>query len=272
MLLFSCRFEACANLPTICECQQTLCTMYLAHTAHPQFLGLVLGCLAWIFVMITAGLNEWRLWYLDVGNTSVITSGVAWVGIWRACFYSQVLAKVENCQSISISAPFAPAEIPVAQVLMMLAAVTGLAATICGAVAMRLVYFSVADRRNMRLVFVLAGTLYLLTSGLCLVPLLWNINSVAKNNTIDFPQEFQLPSAPARQHVGSAIGVGIFASLLSLLSGLLFLSYRYVCRSLRSQEPRDTREPVLGPQAKTSLANPENHGRDNPAYLSEDVS
>lgn len=257
---------------TICEHQhqQTLCTMYLAHTAHPQFLGLFLGCLAWIFVMITAGLNEWRLWYLDVGDASVITSGVAWVGIWRACFYSHVLAQVENCQSISISAPFAPVEIPVAQVLMMMAVVTGLAANICGAVAMRLVYFSVAARRNMRLVFVLAGMLYLLTSGLCVVPLLWNINSVAKNNTIDFPREFQLPSAPVRQRVGSAIGVGIFAAVLSLISGLLFLSYRYVCRSLRPQEPRDAGEPALGPQTKTSL--PENHGRDNPAYLSEAVS
>lgn len=246
--------------------------MYLAHTAHPQFLGLLLGCLAWIFVMITAGLNEWRLWHLDVGNTSVITSGVAWVGIWRACFYSHVLAKVENCQSIGVSAPFAPAEIPAAQVLMMLAVVTGLAANICGAVAMRLVYFSVADRRNMRLVFVLAGMLYLLTSGSCAVPLLWNMNSVLRNNTIDFPQEFQLPSAPVRQYIGSAIGVGIFAAVLSLVSGLLFLSYRYVRRSLRSQEPRDTGEPVLGPQTKPSLANPKNHGRDNPGYLSEDVS
>lgn len=239
--------------------------LYLAHTAHPQFLGLLLGCLAWIFIMITTGLNEWRLWHLDVSNASVITSGMAWVGIWRACFYSHVLPKVENCETISISAPFAPTEIPVAQVLMMLAVVTGLAANICGGVAMRLAYFSVAARQNMRLVFVLAGMLYLLTGGLCLVPLLWNMSSVLKNNTIDFPQEFQLPSAPGRQHIGSAIGVGIFASVLIFISGLLFLSYRYVRRSLKSQEPRDT-------QTKTSLANPENHGRDNPAYLNEDVS
>uniref|UniRef100_H3C1M1 Claudin 34 n=1 Tax=Tetraodon nigroviridis TaxID=99883 RepID=H3C1M1_TETNG len=200
-----------------------------------EFLGLVLGFLAWILIMITAGLNEWRLWQVD--EVSVITSGVAWVGIWRACFYSQVLPQVENCWSIGISAPFAPPEIPAAQVLMMLAVVSGLAANVCGAVAMRLAYFSVKNRRNMRLLFLLAGSLYLLTGGVCLVPLLWNMSSVLKNNTIDFPPHFQLPSAPVGQQVGSAIGVGIFASLLTLLSGLLFLCYRYAWRSLRAEEP-----------------------------------
>lgn len=236
--------------------------MYLAHTAHSQFLGLVLGFLAWIFIMVTAGLNEWRLWHVE--DAPLITSGVAWVGIWRVCFHSQALSQVENCRSIGISAPFAPAEIPTAQVLMMLGVISGLAANVCGAVAMRLAYFSVRNRRNMRLVFRLAGALYLLTGGMCLVPLLWNMSSVLKNNTIDFPPEFQLPSAPVRQHVGSAIGVGIFASLVTLLSGLLFLCYRYAWRSLRSEEPSG--EPVPRPPTLTCPSDPENRGRDNPAY------
>lgn len=238
--------------------------MYLTHTAHSQFLGLVLGFLAWIFIMITTGLNEWRLWQVD--NVSVITSGVAWVGIWRACFYSHVLPQMENCQSISISAPFVPVEIPVAQVLMMLAVISGLAANIFGAIAMRLAYFSVKNRRNMRLVFMLAGMLYLLTGGMCLVPLLWNMTSVLKNNTIDFPPEFQLPPAPVRQHIGSAIGVGIFASIVILLSGLLFLCYRYAWKSLREEEPRDTGEPVPGARTITPPANPEKNGMDNHAF------
>lgn len=238
--------------------------MYLAHTAHSQFLGLVLGFLAWIFIMITAGLNEWRLWQVD--DVSVITSGVAWVGIWRACYYSQVLPQVETCRSISISAPFAPTEIPVAQVLMMLAVISGLAANICGALAMRLAYFSVKKRRKMRLLFPLAGLLYLLTAGICLVPLLWNMTSVLKNNTIDFPPEFRLPSAPVRQRIGSAIGVGIFASILVLSSGLLFLRYRYAWKSLRSQESGDTGDSVPGPQTITPAGKAEKDGRDNPAY------
>ncbi|KAI4794383.1 hypothetical protein KUCAC02_032098 [Chaenocephalus aceratus] len=97
---------------------------YVAHTAHWQFLGLTFGVLAWILTVATTGLNEWRLWF--VSDVSVVTSGVAWVGIWRACFYSHALPVIENCRSISISDSFAPAEIPVAQVLMVSALVCGL--------------------------------------------------------------------------------------------------------------------------------------------------
>lgn len=167
--------------------------LYVSHTAHWQFLGLIAGILAWILIMTTSGINEWRMWH--VADTSVVTSGVAWVGIWRTCFYSHTLPEMENCQSIAISDAFVPTEILVAQVCMVLASICGLAGNISAAVAMRLVYFSVEDRRNVRLMFVLAGSLYLLTGILCLVPLVWNMRSVLNNSTIDFPPEFQIGRA-----------------------------------------------------------------------------
>ncbi|XP_042339582.1 claudin-34-like [Plectropomus leopardus] len=249
---------------------------FLAHTAHWQFLGLVSGFLAWILIMTTVGLNEWRLWH--VADVSVITSGVAWVGIWRACFYSHALPSMENCQSISVSAPFAPAEIPAAQVLMVLAMICGLVGNITAVVAMRMVYFSLEDRRNVRLVFVLAGMLYVLTATLCVVPLAWNLNSVLNNRTIDFPPEFQLPAAPLRQQVGSAIGVGLAATILMLVSGLIFLSYRYVWETLSAEAPRASRVPLHGPWTETTpaqrseLPNGDNQGRDNPAFHYGEVS
>lgn len=244
--------------------------LHLAHTAHLQFLGLITGFLAWILIMATAGLNEWRLWH--VADVSVITSGVAWVGIWKACFYSQVLPKVENCWSISITDSFAPTEIPVAQVLMTLAVTCGLAANIVAALAMRMVYFSVEDRKHIRLVFVMAGTLYLLTGTSCLVPLAWNMNSVLKNNTIDFPPDIPLPSAPVSQRVGSAIGVGILASIMILISALLFLGYRYTWESLSSEAPIHTKDPLQGPSPETTQANPKSHGKDNPSFYGEESS
>eukprot|EP00064_Thunnus_orientalis_P013798 superscaffoldBa00002300_g13838 len=245
--------------------------MYLAHTAHWQFLSLLAGVLAWILIMTTTGMNEWRLWH--VADMSVITSGVAWVGIWRVCFYSHALPKIENCQSISISDPFVPAEIPVAQVLMLLAVICGMAGNISAAVAMRIAYFSVQDRRNIRLVFVLAGTLYVLTGTICLVPLAWNMNSVLNNSTIDFTPEFYLPTAPVKQQVGTAIGVGIFASILIIISGLFFLCYQYVWETLRSEAPRGTRDPFSGALSqKFELPNGESRGIDNPAFYIEEVS
>ncbi|KAM9849290.1 claudin-34 [Aulostomus maculatus] len=238
--------------------------MYLAHTAHWQFLGLVAGCLAWILTMTTAGINEWRVWH--VADMSVITSGVAWVGIWRTCFYSHALPNIENCQSISILDDFVPTEMIVAQVLMMLAGICGLAGNISGSVAVRMAYFSVDGRKNIRLVFVLAGTLYVLTAVLALVPLVWNMRSVLNNNTIDFPPEFHLPPAPIRQQVGSAIGVGIFASILMLISGLLFFCYQYVWEALSPEAPRDA---LHGPQTETSQ--PDKRGVENPAFDNQGV-
>ncbi|KAG7276283.1 hypothetical protein CRUP_015606 [Coryphaenoides rupestris] len=76
---------------------------YLADTAHAQFLGLVVGCVAWILIMATAGLNEWRLWYVP-DATAVVSSGVAWVGIWRACFYSHTLGRFEVCRHMDAEA------------------------------------------------------------------------------------------------------------------------------------------------------------------------
>ncbi|XP_005732499.1 claudin-34 [Pundamilia nyererei] len=242
--------------------------LYLTHTAHWQFLGLIVGFLAWILTMTTAGLNEWRLW--RVGNASIISSGEAWVGIWRTCFYSHVLPDVENCRSISISDSFLPVEIPVAQVLMMLAAIFGLAGNICAAVAVRMAYFSVEDRRSIRLVFLLAGALYLLTGMSSLVPLAWNMNSVLKNNTIDFPPEFQIPAPPVSQRVGSAIGVGLCASIATLLSGLLFLCYRYAWRAVSTAGPGDQ---LNGPWTVTTLPRKSElvnrAGMDNAAFHSE---
>ncbi|KAG7473001.1 claudin-34-like, partial [Solea senegalensis] len=243
--------------------------LYLAHTAHWQFFGLAVGSLAWIITMATVGLNEWRLWYVD--DVPAVTSGVAWVGIWRACFYSHVLSEAEFCRSMGVADAFVPVEILVAQVLMMLSVICGLAANFVAAAAMRMAYFSVKDRRNIRRMFVLAGTLYLLTGALSLVPLAWNMNSVLVNRTIDFPPEFHLPAAPLTQQVGSAIAVGIIASILMLVSGIIFLSYRYVRRTLTSETQRHANKPTYRHWSLTS-ATADVNGRDNAAYFSDDVS
>lgn len=239
---------------------------HLVHTAHPQFLGLVCGFLAWILIMVTTGLNEWRLWRVE--DVEVVTSGVAWVGIWRACFYSHNLSQIENCWSISIGDSFVPTEIVAAQVLMMTAVIVGLAANACAAYAMRMAYFSVKNRRNIRPVFLLPGGLYVLTSVLCMVPLLWNTHSIINDRPIDFPPEFHLPSSPVAQQIGSGIAVGLFASTVIFLSGLFFLCYRYAWRPLSSEAPRDARDPLQG---RGTLASRGSRGRDNLSFQREEA-
>ncbi|XP_061680276.1 claudin-34 [Syngnathoides biaculeatus] len=231
---------------------------FLAHTAHWQFAGLLTGCLGWILTMATAGTDEWRLWHVDPENrTAVITSGVAWVGIWRACFHSHATPEMENCQSMGVSDGFVPPEIRAAQVLLVSAALGGLAGNAAAVEAVRRVYFSIGDRGGVRAAFVLAGALYLLTVALVLVPLLWNMNSVLNDDAIPFPPRFRLPAAPAGQRVGAAVGVGFVAAVLMLISGLLFLSYQHVWKTLRPELPR-RRVPAEDERA-----------RDNPAFRAD---
>uniref|UniRef100_A0A3B4BCY2 Claudin 34 n=1 Tax=Periophthalmus magnuspinnatus TaxID=409849 RepID=A0A3B4BCY2_9GOBI len=194
--------------------------LYIAHTAHWQFLALVLGFLSWIITLATLGLDEWRVWF--VNNTTVINSGVAWVGIWRICFYSHVLSEIEYCQYLSITESFLPTEIKLGQVLMMLAVITGLTGNGIAAYGIRMAYFSVKNRSRIKIVFLLAGIIYLFTGFCTLLPIAWNLNSILNNRTIDFPPEYHFPATPVSQKVGSAIGVGFFASVLMLLSGLTF--------------------------------------------------
>ncbi|KAM6963065.1 claudin-34 [Aplochiton taeniatus] len=253
--------------------------VYLAHTAHWQFFGLVVGCVGWILTMVTAGLNEWRLWY--VADESVITSGVAWVGIWRACFYSHVLSgPAEVCRSMGIAQGYVPVEISVAQVLCVAAVVLGLAGSVSAFLAVRSVYFSMDSRRHVPLLFSAAGGFYVLT-GLCsLVPLAWNMSSVLANRTIHFPPEFYMPAAPVTQGVGSAIGTGMIASFLVIIGGVSFLCYRLPGKSLRSWvDP--TKDPLNGPWTTTVLSkkSPVGNGdagvggsqaRDNPGFLANE--
>jgi len=49
---------------------------YLAHTAHTQFLGLMVGCVAWILTAATLGLDEWRLWYVPDAAAAVSSADV----------------------------------------------------------------------------------------------------------------------------------------------------------------------------------------------------
>lgn len=246
--------------------------LFLADTAHRQFLGLVVGFVGWILTMATAGLDEWRLWY--VSDISVITSGVAWVGIWRACFYSHTLPKIENCQSINIWDGFLPVEILMAQVLMMLAVICGLAGNITAALAMRTAYFSVEDRRPLRMLFLLAGALYFLTAALSVVPLVWNMMSLLNNSAIAFPPKYHLPSVPKSQEVGSAIGLGILSSIMMLISSLIFFCYQHVWESVSSEISKAPPNApwTAGLQNTFEMPKEDRKGADNPSFHIEETS
>ncbi|MBN3303072.1 claudin-34 [Amia ocellicauda] len=257
---------------------------YLANTAHLQFFSFWLGVVGWILSAVATGLIEWRVWY--VSDTTVISSGVAWVGIWRVCFFSDELVlsemRVMYCRSISVSDGFAPPEIFTAQGLMLVAVIAGALGKASSVYALRNVYFGIQEPRPIRVAFSLSGALFVFAGVCILIPIGWNLNSVLQNKTIHFPLDFHMPSSPMKQEPGAAIGVGIAALVLLILSGLLFYVYEFPEKKLASVQPfyKSTEDAdVLSLRSSFSSRPisavsrdlwPSCHSVDNPAFQSQE--
>lgn len=203
--------------------------MYLVPRSHLQFVGFWLGVVGWTLSVVTIGVIQWRVWY--TADTALITSGVAWVGIWRVCFYSRWLVTSQYqllfCQPMRIWDTFVPFDIRAAQVLMLVAAAIGVGGNASAALGLQKIFFGMEEQKPIMTAFRMAGTLSLL-AGLCLlVPLAWNVYSVVGNHTIAFPGSFHMPSAPLKQEVGDGIRIGVVASIMMVSSGFVFLSYRF---------------------------------------------
>ncbi|KAL3045499.1 hypothetical protein OYC64_013717 [Pagothenia borchgrevinki] len=232
---------------------------YLAHTGHSQLLALSLSCIGCTLTAVSLGLIQWRVWL--VSDREVISSGVAWVGVFRACFNSHTLVtpgyRVMHCRFISLMEDFTPPEIVGGQVLMLLSLLVGLCGNAGGVYTLRNVYFGMGKNSPIRLTFLTSGALCLMAAIMSLTPLLWNLNSVVTNQTIKFPPEFKLPPTPDSQHIGLGIWVGLVGTSLMIVSGIIFCTYRLPVRSEnRAETVTDSRG------ASTSATG----GKDNPAF------
>ncbi|XP_031679717.1 claudin-34-like [Oncorhynchus kisutch] len=255
---------------------------YLVHTAHPQFVSLWLSAVGWALTAVTLGLIQWRVW--QVADLTFITSGEAWVGLWRVCFYSHTLVtsgfRVMYCQSMALSDSFTPPEVATAQVLTLLGLVVGFCGNAAAVYALRSVYFGLEKQTPIRRAFAVAGTLCLLSAVCFLIPLLWNLNSVVTNQTIAFPSNFHMPPAPVTQKPGAGIGVGIIGSFMMIVSGVIFILYRFPVKMGPRVEPSGpearhfdgSRVGTLSPgSVGHSMGNLSNsQARDNPAFHSDE--
>ncbi|XP_009982459.1 PREDICTED: claudin-5 [Tauraco erythrolophus] len=175
------------------------------------------------------GIVEWRVWY--VYNTTIISSGIAWVGIWRVCFISDVLVspgyKEQFCHKFSGYDSSIPQEIYAAQGLLLIAMFMGLLGLAATIFALRNIYMGIARKMLIARFFLVGGFLYIFAGMCVLVPVSWNFYSVLHNQSIAFPPSYYMPSSPAAQEAGAAIPIGIIAVILLLLSGSFSLSYRF---------------------------------------------
>nr|XP_020447713.1 claudin-34-like [Monopterus albus]XP_020447714.1 claudin-34-like [Monopterus albus]XP_020447715.1 claudin-34-like [Monopterus albus]XP_020447716.1 claudin-34-like [Monopterus albus] len=243
---------------------------YLAYTTHAQLAALWLSCVGWTLTAVAMGLVQWRDW--KVSDRAVISSGVAWVGIWKACFNSHTLVspgfKDMHCQYISLSEAFTPPEIVAGQVLMVLSLLLGLCGNAVGVYALRNIYFGMDKNPLINLSFFTTGALCLLAALMSLIPLLWNLNSVVTNQTISFPPDFRMPQAPESQNVGCGIGVGMVGTTLMVVSGIIFCMYKLPVRlqpRVQLQQDRPAQPGTDGPGVGTGA-----RGKDNTAFESHE--
>ncbi|XP_074520578.1 claudin-34-like [Halichoeres trimaculatus] len=243
---------------------------YLVHTAHAQLCALWAGCVGWTLTAVALGLIQWRVW--QVSDREIITSGEAWVGLWRACFNSHSLVSpgfvATHCQYIGLTEAFTPPEIVAGQVLMLLSLLVGLCGNAGGVYALRNIYFGMKTS-PIRLLCVITGGLSLLSAATSLIPLLWNVSSVVTNQTIRFPPEFKMPPAPDSQSVGFGIGVGVVGAVLMAVSGIVFCSYRLPVRSQLGALPTLRHDVYLERSAGSGTLT-DMRGRDNPAFESHE--
>ncbi|CAK6977907.1 claudin-34-like [Scomber scombrus] len=244
---------------------------YLAHTANAQLAALWMGCVGWTFTAMAIGLVQWRIW--KVPDSEVISSGVAWVGLWRVCFNSHTLVtpgfKYMHCKYIGLTDAYTPPEIASGQVLMLLSVLVGLCGNAGGVYALRNVYFGLDKNSPIRLLFIAAGFLCLTAAAMSLIPVLWTLTSVVTNQTIGFPPDFQMPPEPDSQSVGCGIVVGLVGAVLMVVSGVNFCRYRLPQRSHDSIQPSLSHEVQLdGSAAQGALTSSE--GRINPAFESHE--
>nr|XP_005487604.1 claudin-34 [Zonotrichia albicollis] len=201
----------------------------LVTTSHLQLAAFALGTIGWILCTVSMGIVEWRVWHVD--NTTVISSGIAWVGIWKVCFISYLYVspgyREQFCHKFSGYDSFIPHEIYAAQGLLLIAMFMGLLGLAATIFALRNIYMGVTHKPLIAPFFLVGGFFYI-SAGVCvLIPVSWNFYSVTHNQSIAFPPSYYMPSSPAAQEAGAAIPVGIVAVILLLLSGTFSLSYRF---------------------------------------------
>ncbi|XP_020861916.1 claudin-20 [Phascolarctos cinereus] len=196
-----------------------------------QVLALALATAVWILAVASMGQSDWRVWHL-VNTTSIFSSDIAWVGIWKACFYGTFLffpqgRSAKICHVYSVSNTFLPWDFRAVQHIFLFGCILGVMAKAYVIIALRSFYTGDARRSTTANAFTVGGFFYS-SAGICiLICAIWNFHSVSQNKSITFPVIFYIPPRPKAQEIGNAVIVAILSAVLMLLAGVFFLSYKF---------------------------------------------
>lgn len=161
--------------------------------------------------------TDWRV--LETQNSTRYKSGLIYVGIWELCFPPTVEGpdgySIYCCHKFSLFEKFFPVEMKMGQILI--------PAAFCLSI-LGLVFFGLAHEwrgctiEPARWIFIAAGISYIIASICIIIPISWNVNSVAQKKFIPFPISFRLPPVLV-QRTGQAVMEGYISSILLFISG-----------------------------------------------------
>lgn len=213
----------------ICSSPGDVATMRLfVHRIKCQVAAFAVTTLGWIVSMMSMGLVEWRVWYMD-NTTSVFPPGLACIGLWKVCTHHHISYSRRNamCHLYTYRDTYLPAGIRVAQHLLLAASLLGLLGKVLISSALRNVYLGQLRKDATWNLFVASGILNVTAGVFISVAVIWNSHSVMNEEGIAFPPAFYLPFRPDRQEIGSAVPAAVLAAFMMLFSGLLSLSYKF---------------------------------------------
>ncbi|XP_027464499.1 claudin-34 isoform X2 [Zalophus californianus] len=201
--------------------------MLLFNGANCQVAGFAIATVGWILTTTSMGLVEWRVWYLD--NTSLFPSGLVCVGMWKVCIYHHIsnYNRATFCHRYDYRDTYLPLDIRVSQNLLLVASILGLLGRASLIFVLRNACMGVLWKNATFIPFVASGILNL-AAGICIsIAVVWNYHSMMNEEGITFPPSLSIPFKPNTQEIGNAFLVACLAAFMMMLSGLLFLSYKF---------------------------------------------
>lgn len=213
----------------ICSSPGDVATMTLfVSSSKCQVAAFAVTTLGWIFSMMSMGLVEWRVWYMD-NTTSSFPTGLACIGLWKVCTHHHISSSRRNsvCHLYTYSDTYLPPDIRVAQHLLLAASILGLLGKVLIGSALRNVLLGHLQKGATWNLFFASGILNMTAGVFISVAVIWNYRSVMNEEGIDFPPSFYIPFKPDKQETGSAIPAAVLAAFMMLFGGLFALSYKF---------------------------------------------
>lgn len=197
------------------------------YSYNRQLAGFTTATVGWILVITSMGLVEWRVWHTE--NSPLFPSSVVCVGMWKMCIYQHVsnTNRVALCQPYTYRDTYLPLDIRISQNLLLVASILGLLGRASVIFALRNLYIGTLQKNAAFGPFVASGILNI-AAGVCVsITVVWNYQSVGREEGIAFPPSLSIPFRPETQELGSAVLVACLGGIMMLLSGLVFISYKH---------------------------------------------